>query len=97
MRRTALLLTWWLACGAAAAEAPPQTAPARHPEAGRPFIRHYTRKEYRASDQNWAIVQDDRGVMYVGNSVGVLEYDGVSWRLIQVPNKSVIPGSPKPG
>jgi signal transduction histidine kinase/CheY-like chemotaxis protein/ligand-binding sensor domain-containing protein/heme exporter protein D len=86
----ALLLICWLVCAAGAGAAPPAATPARHPEAGRPFIRHYARREYRASDQNWAIAQDDRGVMYVGNNVGVLEYDGVSWRLIQVPNESVI-------
>jgi len=60
----------------------------RH-EAGKVFITNYSAKEYGAHPQNWAIVQDDRGVMYFGNNNGVLEYDGVSWRLIQLPNKSV--------
>ncbi|MCI0693879.1 ATP-binding protein [candidate division KSB1 bacterium] len=58
-------------------------------EAGKVFITNYSPKEYGAHPQNWAIVQDDRGVMYFGNNNGVLEYDGVSWRLIQLPNKSV--------
>ncbi len=60
----------------------------RH-EAGKVFITNYSPKEYGAHPQNWAITQDDRGVMYFGNNNGVLEYDGVSWRLIQLPNKSV--------
>ncbi|MGH7598304.1 MAG: GAF domain-containing protein, partial [bacterium] len=60
----------------------------RH-EAGKVFIANYSSKEYGAHPQNWAIEQDDRGVMYFGNNNGVLEYDGVSWRLIQLPNKSV--------
>ncbi|HSF19235.1 MAG TPA: ATP-binding protein [Vicinamibacteria bacterium] len=85
MKQATLLLISWLAAAAAL-----EAAPVRHPEAGRPFIRNYSRKEYRASDQNWAIEQDDRGVMYFGNSIGVLEYDGVFWRLIQTPNKSVV-------
>jgi diguanylate cyclase (GGDEF)-like protein len=38
--------------------------------------------------QNFDIVQDDRGVMYVGNLGGVLEYDGVRWRLIQLPHEA---------
>ncbi len=59
-------------------------------ETGQPFIQNFSPKEYDAHNQNWAIVQDLRGVMYFGNESGVLEYDGVSWRLIPVANKSVI-------
>ncbi|NUO80959.1 histidine kinase, partial [candidate division KSB1 bacterium] len=62
--------------------------PALHPETGRPNIRNYSPKEYGAMPQNWAIIQDQRGVMYFGNWNGVLEYDGVTWRLIPTPNKS---------
>ena len=51
-------------------------------EVGTPFIRNYTPKEYSAHAQNWAIIQDNRGIMYFGNTDGVLEYDGVSWNLI---------------
>lgn len=57
------------------------------PEKGKPFIRNYSFKEYRAHPQNWAIVQDRRGVMYFGNGMGVLEYDGVNWRLIELPER----------
>jgi K+-sensing histidine kinase KdpD/CheY-like chemotaxis protein len=59
-------------------------------EPGLPFIRNYSPKEYGAHAQNWTIAQDERGVMYFGNGIGVLEYDGVSWRLLQLPNKSNI-------
>ena len=62
----------------------------RAAEAGRPFVRKYLPNEYGAPEQNWAIVQDDRGVIYVGNNVGVLEYDGASWRLIRMPNKTTV-------
>ncbi len=40
--------------------------------------------------QNWAIVQGPDGLIYVGNSEGVLEYDGVSWRRIPVSNQSTV-------
>ena len=59
-------------------------------EAGRPFITNYSPADYGAGVQNWAIVQDDRGVMYFGNNSGVLEYDGATWRLIEVPNRTVV-------
>jgi serine phosphatase RsbU (regulator of sigma subunit) len=58
------------------------------PALGRPLIRNYDPTEYGAAFNYWAIVQDQRGVMYFGNWNGVLEYDGVSWRLISTPNKS---------
>jgi len=58
-------------------------------ELGLPYIRNYSPKEYGADIQNWAVLQDDRGVMYFGNNLGVLEYDGVRWRLISLPNRSV--------
>jgi serine phosphatase RsbU (regulator of sigma subunit) len=54
-------------------------------EPGRTFIRNYTSYEYRASPQNWAIAQDRRGVMYFGNNDGLLEFDGINWRLIKLP------------
>ncbi len=58
------------------------------PAFGRPLIRNYDPTEYGAAFNYWAIAQDRRGVMYFGNWNGILEYDGVSWRLISTPNKS---------
>ncbi|MBI3503017.1 MAG: SpoIIE family protein phosphatase [Bacteroidetes bacterium] len=51
---------------------------------------NYSTKEYRALPQNWAIMQDKRGVMYFGNNQGILEYDGVSWRMMKVFNETNI-------
>ncbi|HEY0157068.1 MAG TPA: ATP-binding protein [Thermoanaerobaculia bacterium] len=59
-------------------------------EQGVPVIRNFTPKEYGAGATNWAVVQDHRGVVYVGNESGVLEYDGVRWRLIATPNGTVV-------
>ena len=59
-------------------------------EQGVPLIRSFTPKDYGAGATNWAVVQDHRGVVYVGNESGVLEYDGVRWRLIPTPNGTVI-------
>lgn len=60
------------------------------PEAGQPFLRNYSYREYGAHAQNWAVAQDERGIVYVGNSDGVLEYDGARWRLIALPNNSIV-------
>jgi len=51
-----------------------------------PFITNFPPDVYKAAQQNWAIVQDKRGVMFFGNNSGVLEYDGVTWRLIGTPS-----------
>jgi signal transduction histidine kinase/ligand-binding sensor domain-containing protein len=67
-----------------------------HPELGKPFITNYTVHEYNAYASNWAVVQDKRGVMYfgngndLGNGHGILEYDGISWNLIPLPNKTTV-------
>ena len=51
---------------------------------GYPLIRNFTPREYQAEVRNWAMVQDNRGVMFIGNNAGVLKFDGNTWRLIQV-------------
>jgi signal transduction histidine kinase/DNA-binding response OmpR family regulator/ligand-binding sensor domain-containing protein len=53
------------------------------------FLKNYTYKDYDHYPQNWAIIQDSRGIIYVGNNAGLLEFDGVSWRVINVPNWSI--------
>ncbi len=54
---------------------------------GVPMITNYPYNETGGSEQNWCITQDHRGVVYVGNfEKGVLEYDGVTWRSIAIPN-----------
>ena len=51
-----------------------------------PPIENYSTNTYGKSrnPENYAIVQDTRGVMYFGNSNGVIEYDGKNWNFIPV-------------
>ncbi|MBU8893877.1 MAG: PAS domain S-box protein [Bacteroidales bacterium] len=51
---------------------------------------YYSSVDYNAGNQNWAILQDKRGVMYFANSTCVLEYDGNTWRQIPVSNNSSV-------
>jgi signal transduction histidine kinase/DNA-binding response OmpR family regulator len=53
------------------------------------YFKNYTTKDYDHHPQNWAVVQDKRGIIYAGNQAGLLEFDGVSWRIIYVPNWTV--------
>ncbi len=59
-------------------------------ERGIPFLHYYSPKVYQAHDQSWTFFQDKRGILYVGNGDGLLQYDGVSWRLLQLPAKTII-------
>ncbi|UCH96264.1 MAG: response regulator [Candidatus Aminicenantes bacterium] len=53
---------------------------------GLKYYRNFSPRDYDHQPQNWSIAQDKRGIIYVGNNGGLLEFDGVSWRLIYVPN-----------
>ncbi len=54
---------------------------------GIPFVTNIPPSATDAGEQNWSVVQDHRGVVYLANNDnGILEFDGVSWRKIAVPN-----------
>ncbi len=57
---------------------------------GTPLLSNFKPKDYNGGTQNWAVLQDQRGLLYVGNNVGILEYDGASWRMIPTSNKAVV-------
>jgi len=59
-------------------------------EEGVPYFANYDPKAANPAIgyQNWAATQDSRGLMYFGNTSGVVEYDGVSWRLLSLPGRS---------
>ena len=59
-------------------------------EAGDFVFRTYSQKAYLASPQNWAALEDSRGVMYFGNTDGLLEFDGITWRRIPLPNAKAV-------
>lgn len=75
-----VLFLFWLP--ALAGEGRPVAAGKKPPvaEAGRPLIQSFSAKQYQSGEQNWDIVQDRRGVMYIANTGGLMEYDGTTWR-----------------
>src|SRR5215204_1338395 len=69
----------------------PQSVPVgRHPEAGGLLIRNYPPDVYDGDAQNWAVLQDARGVLYFGATNSLLEYDGVTWRKIFTPTRTTV-------
>ncbi|PLX10182.1 MAG: hypothetical protein C0597_17240, partial [Marinilabiliales bacterium] len=58
---------------------------------GIPLMKNYAPNDYGASEQNWAICEDNRGVIYVGNTEdGILEFDGSTWKKIPISNGSIV-------
>lgn len=55
---------------------------------GLPFVRNFNTLDYNAGIQNWSIAQDARGIMYIANNFGLLEYDGNRWEVYEVNNGS---------
>jgi signal transduction histidine kinase/ligand-binding sensor domain-containing protein len=76
--------------GAPAAQRPAPSPTAARAEVGRPFLTCFSSREYGATAQNWVFAEDMRGLIYVGNNNGALQYDGASWRLIETASKSVV-------
>lgn len=54
--------------------------------AGLPFIKTFTTVEYKAGMQNWGLTVDRRGILYVANNLGLLEFDGSQWQTHPVRN-----------
>lgn len=51
------------------------------PLRGLPEIRGFPSSAYGASPQNWAVCPSDDGLLWFGNNLGILSWDGTRWRL----------------
>ncbi|WLT31395.1 sensor histidine kinase [Geothrix sp. PMB-07] len=78
------LIVGWLIWGLGA------LALAQSPYLGSPVTTSYGPDQYKAHNQNWAAVQDRRGVMYFGNTMGIVEYDGQHWQMVAVPGAAAV-------
>lgn len=56
----------------------------------KPYVINYTRDKYQAASKNWSIGQDEKGVMYFGNDIGLLESDGMGWKLYPMPDSPIV-------
>lgn len=58
--------------------------------ANNPNIINFDRTDYQASNKNWSISEDNKGVMYFGNDLGLLEFDGIKWSLHKMEKEQTI-------
>lgn len=54
------------------------------------LVQNYAVDDYNASCQNWDVAVSYWGTLYVANNSGLLSFDGNTWTLHQLPDKSVI-------
>jgi len=59
-------------------------------EIGQPVTNVYTPKEHGLHDYNWSSTQADNGFIYVGNSVGISEWDGETWQHYPTPQNTPV-------
>ncbi len=57
---------------------------------GVPEIVNFSKTTYNAGTQNWCVLQDESGILLVGNNKGILEFDGSNWRLFELPNRTIV-------
>lgn len=55
-----------------------------------PYFQNFSLSEYNAGNQNWGVSRADNGMLYVANNNGLLEYDGLKWSFLELPNKTTI-------
>ena len=56
-----------------------------HAQQGNYFLTHYTPSDERIDYVTYGMAQGQRGIIYVANKSGVLEFDGRNWSLIPTP------------
>jgi DNA-binding CsgD family transcriptional regulator len=55
-----------------------------------PPLLNYSPSLYKAHNQNWSIGQSSDKLLYAGNSDGLLEFDGATWKVYPFPNRQMV-------
>jgi DNA-binding CsgD family transcriptional regulator len=53
-------------------------------------LHNFSKNDYLAASQNWSVKCDKSDYVYFGNNSGLLQFDGVSWRLFPSVNGSIV-------
>ena len=57
---------------------------------GVPYVQNYIKAIYQSGNQNWSVTKDEHGIMYFGNSGGLLTFDGRYWQSYPMPNGLIV-------
>jgi AraC family transcriptional regulator, chitin signaling transcriptional activator len=55
-----------------------------------PPFQNFTAETYHGETQNWSICQSLQNNIYFANNLGLLEYNGASWKLYPSPNHTIM-------
>ena len=55
-----------------------------------PVVKNFSKLEYNGDNQNWAVAEDSIGNVYFANNKGLLEFNGISWKLYPSPEGNII-------
>jgi ligand-binding sensor domain-containing protein len=51
---------------------------------GNPFVENFSPEIYKGDLKNWSVIQNNNGVLFFGNGLGLLKYDGQNWDLLRL-------------
>lgn len=54
------------------------------------LVINISKDTYQAESKNWDIDQDEKGILYIANNEGLLQFDGVSWILNHLPQSTIV-------
>lgn len=54
------------------------------------IIKSFNKQIYHADRQNWSVDSSSNGIIYFANTSGLIEYDGTTWQLNQLPNETIL-------
>ena len=55
-----------------------------------PGVVNFTKEQYQAQNQNWAIAQAPDHLIYAANNAGLLQFDGSAWTTYLLPHRQVV-------
>lgn len=59
-------------------------------ESENPVVKNFSKLDYNADNQNWSVAEDSVGNVYFANNKGLLEFNGISWKLYPSPKGDII-------
>jgi ligand-binding sensor domain-containing protein/DNA-binding CsgD family transcriptional regulator len=57
---------------------------------GSPFVAKFDQRDFGAGPENFTAAQNSNGKMFFGNGMGVLVFNGNTWELVEVDNRSYV-------
>jgi signal transduction histidine kinase/DNA-binding response OmpR family regulator len=65
-------------------------APSSYSDVGGPLAQIYTTKQHGGHNQNWTTIQSSDGLVYVGHTQGISQWDGEHWHNFVTPHSTPV-------